>query len=263
MNIALDTLLTMWADLIWNLIRLGGFFMVVPIFGNQLVPARVRLSLALVTALALTSVIGGAPPLNEFDGGYVVEVFVQLLYGLGLGFATIVFFQLFVVAGQFIGMQMGLGFAAMVDPGNGVQVTVWSQFFLMLVTLSFLALNGHLVLLELLVNGFRLGYGMHELGVADFSYRIALMGGWMFVGGVLLAIPAVISLLIVNIAFGVMNRSAPQLNVFSLGFPFSLLFGLVIIWFLLHGWTDQFHRFIEEFFELTVSLLPVSELTAK
>ena len=78
------------------------------------------------------------------------------------------------------------------------------------------------------------------------------MGGWMFVGGVLLAIPAVVSLLIVNMSFGVMNRSAPQLNVFSLGFPFSLLFGLVIIWFLLHGWADQFHRLATEFLELVV-----------
>ena len=67
---------------------------------------------------------------------------------------------------------------------------------------------------------------------------IARLGGWMFVGGVLLAVPAVASLLIVNLAFGVMNRSAPQLNVFALGFPFSLIFGLVIIWFLLSGWTD-------------------------
>ena len=91
-----------------------------------------------------------------------------------------------------------------------------------------------------------------ELSLSEFAVRIAGMGGWMFVGGVLLAIPAVVSLLIVNMSFGVMNRSAPQLNVFSLGFPFSLLFGLVIIWFLLHGWADQFHRLATEFLELVV-----------
>ena len=74
----------------------------------------------------------------------------------------------------------------------------------------------------------------------------------MVVGGVLLAVPAVASLLIVNLAFGVMNRSAPQLNVFALGFPFSLIFGLVIIWFLLSGWTDQFHRLLGDFLDTVV-----------
>ena len=72
----------------------------------------------------------------------------------------------------------------------------------------------------------------------------------MFAGGALLALPAVVSLLIVNLSFGVMNRSAPQLNVFSLGFPFSLLFGLVIIWFLLYGWESQFLTLTNEFLAL-------------
>jgi len=124
----------------------------------------------------------------------------------------------------------------------------------MLVTLSFLALNGHLVLLETLVVGFKMYPYGSELSLVEFSGRLVRMGGWMFVGGVLLAIPAVISLLVVNLAFGVMNRSAPQLNVFSLGFPFSLLFGLVIIWVLLSGWADQFQRLATEFFDYTMFL---------
>ena len=149
-------------------------------------------------------------------------------------------------------MQMGLGFAAMVDPGNGVQVTVWSQFFLMLVTLSFLAVNGHLLLLEILIKGYQLSTFGFGATLPEMGLGIARLGGWMFVGGVLLAVPAVASLLIVNLAFGVMNRSAPQLNVFALGFPFSLIFGLVIIWFLLSGWTDQFHRLLGDFLDTVV-----------
>ena len=127
--------------------------MVVPIFGNQLIPPRMRLLLSVGTGVALLPVLGGAPDISGWHIGMVADLLIQMLMGIGLGFATVIFFQMFVIAGQFIGMQMGLGFAAMVDPGNGVQVTVWSQFFLMLVTLSFLALNGHLVLLEILVAG--------------------------------------------------------------------------------------------------------------
>ena len=250
MSIAMPALLGMFSDFVWNLLRVAGFFMVVPIFGNQLVPARVRILLSAGVALALTPVLGDHPDVSNWDIGMLMTLAGQMLVGIGLGFATIIFFQLFVIAGQFVGMQMGLGFASMVDPGNGVQVTVWSQFFLMLVTLSFLALNGHLVLLQVLVEGYKAYPIGASMDLSTFAFDIAGLGGWMFLGGVIIAIPAIASLLIVNLAFGVMNRSAPQLNVFSLGFPFSLLFGLVVIWFLLFSWADQFPALVEEFFEI-------------
>lgn len=257
MTISLLQMTTFISELLFNTLRVAGFFMVVPIFGNQLVPPRVRIALSMAVGLALTPVMGDVPNLTEFDLGTMTDLMLQILMAIGLGFTAVIFFQLFVVAGQFIGMQMGLGFAAMVDPGNGVSVTVWSQFFLMLVTLSFLVLNGHLVLFEILVSGFKMFPSGMELGMGEFAGRIVQLGGWMFAGGMLLAIPAVISLLIVNMSFGVMNRSAPQLNVFSLGFPFSLLFGLVIIWFLLHGWADQFHRLATDFLEIVSGITQV------
>ncbi|MEM7079558.1 MAG: flagellar biosynthetic protein FliR [Pseudomonadota bacterium] len=233
----------------WNVLRLGAFFLVVPIFGNQLVPARVRLVMTIVIALALTPVLPPAPELTAFHLGMLVPLMLEMLTALGLAFSALIFFQLFVVAGQFIGMQMGLGFAAMVDPGNGIQVTVWSQFFLMLATLSFLALDAHLLLVQLLVEGYRLATVSAD-SLSMLAQGIVQLGGWMFKGGLLLAIPAVTALLIVNIAFGVMNRSAPQLNVFSLGFPFSLLFGLVVIWVLLFGWIDQFEGLLSEYMSI-------------
>ena len=145
----------------------------------------------------------------------------------------------------------------MVDPGNGVQVTVWSQFFLMLVTLSFLAINGHLLLLEILIRGYQIIPPLTEVDLPTFSYQLVLMGGWMFMGGVLMAIPAVIALLIVNLAFGIMNRSAPQLNVFALGFPFSLIFGIIVIWMLLDSFSDQFLRLVDAFFDLVMTMGPL------
>lgn len=207
------------------------------------------MAMSLAIAIPIASMLSPMPRLDEFGLGMLLDVFLQLFSGIGLGFATMVFFQLFVVAGQFIGMQMGLGFAAMVDPGNGVQVTALSQFFLMLVTLTFLAVNGHLVLLDVLITGFKTFPAGIAIERADMALAIAGLGGWMFIGGVLVALPAVVSLLVVNLAFGVMSRSAPQLNVFSLGFPFSLVFGLVIVWFSLQGWLPQFDRFSAEFLD--------------
>lgn len=245
----MDTLIEWLSQIVWSLLRVAGFVMVVPIFGNQLVSPRIKMAMSLAIAIPIASMLAPMPRLDEFGLGMMLDVILQLFSGIGLGFATMIFFQLFVVAGQFIGMQMGLGFAAMVDPGNGVQVTALSQFFLMLVTLTFLAVNGHLVLLDVLITGFKTFPAGLSIEKADMALAIAGLGGWMFVGGVLVALPAVVSLLVVNLAFGVMSRSAPQLNVFSLGFPFSLVFGLVIVWFLLQGWLPQFDRFSAEFLD--------------
>lgn len=251
MVLPMDQFISWFSQVFWALLRVGGFIMVVPIFGNQLVSPRIKMALALAVALAVSPLLTSMPLLTELSIALFVDVMLQLAAGIGLGFATMLFFQLFVIAGQFIGMQMGLGFAAMVDPGNGVQVTVLSQFFLMLVTLTFIAMNGHLVLLEVLVAGFKqfpLGTG---LPLSELAMQIVRMGGWMFMGGVLVALPAVVSLLVVNLAFGVMSRSAPQLNIFSLGFPFSLLFGLLIVWVSIRGWLPQFDSLSREFLGFT------------
>lgn len=248
----MSELIRWFSQVFWALLRVGGFLMVVPIFGNRLVSRRIRIAMAFAIAIAVAPLLSPMPVVADVTLDVLLQAVLQLVAGIGLGFATMIFFQLFVVAGQFIGMQMGLGFAAMVDPGNGVQVTALSQFFLMLVTMTFIAINGHLVLLEVLVTGFKqfpTGVGMP---LPELAWAVARFGGWMFVGGVLVALPAVIALLIVNLAFGVMSRSAPQLNVFSLGFPFSLVFGLVIIWFAIRGWLPQFDRLAADFLDFTV-----------
>jgi flagellar biosynthetic protein FliR len=124
---------------------------------------------------------------------------------------------------------MGLGFASMVDPTNGVSVPVIGQFFTMLVTLLFLAMNGHLVVFEVLAESFvtlPVGGGL----MAAHFWELATRLGWVLGAGLLLALPAITALLVVNIAFGVMTRAAPQLNIFSIGFPLTVAMGLVIIW---------------------------------
>ncbi len=247
MELSVEQFMHWVSQYVWTLVRLSGFILVVPVFANQLVPARVKIALCMAIAIPVAPTLTPLPLLTEFDLEVLMGVVLQSFAGIGLGFSAMLFFQLFVIAGQFIAMQMGLGFAAMVDPGNGVQVTVWSQFYLMLVTLTYLALDGHLLLLQVLIDGFR----TFEIGLAgsltETAWQLVEMGAWMFTGGVLVALPAVCALLIVNLAFGVMSRSAPQLNVFSLGFPFALLFGLLIVWWAIQSWSDQFNRFSEEY----------------
>ncbi len=249
MLVPIDAVVAELSRTFWAMLRIGGFFMVVPVIGSQMVSPRIRIALTFATAIAIAPLLPKMPSLNELDLGLGLLAITQVLIGVGLGFTTVVLFQIFTIAGQFIAMQMGLGFASMVDPTNGVSVTVLSQFFLMMVSLTFVAMNGHLVLLDVLIEGFLRAPLDVDGGIAQLSWQIASLGGWMFGGGVLIALPAVTSLLIVNLAFGVMTRAAPQLNVFSLGFPFALLFGLVIVWVALYQFTPQFEGIAQWYFE--------------
>lgn len=217
------------ASFLLPLFRIAALLMVMPVIGTQLVPVRVRMYLALAFTLVLMPVLPGMPQIDALSLQGWLWIGQEVLVGALLGFSLQLFFHAFVVAGQMIAMQMGLGFASMVDPANGISVAVLGQFLLMLVTLLFLAMNGHLVVFEVLAESFvtlPVGSGL----LLDHYLAIAGRLGWVLGAGLLLALPAITALLVVNIAFGVMTRAAPQLNIFAIGFPLTLVLGLVIVW---------------------------------
>ena len=113
-------------------------------------PVRVRLYLALAIALVLVPTLPPMPVVESLSLASLLLIAEQLLIGVMFGFVLQLFFHVFIVSGQLLAMQMGLGFASMVDPANGISVPVLGQFFNMLVILLFLSVNGHLVVLEIL-----------------------------------------------------------------------------------------------------------------
>ncbi|AFP29944.1 MULTISPECIES: flagellar biosynthetic protein FliR [Marinobacter] len=234
---------------LWPLFRIASFLMVIPIFGTQLVPARVRLGLALLMTIIVVPMIPPVPQIDALSADAVVITLQQILIGVGLGFALTALWQLFVIAGQMIAMQMGLGFASMVDPANGVNVAVLAQIYTITITLLFLAMNGHLVAFEVFIESFRtlpIGLeGLGQAGVWQLAHRIS----WMFVSAMLMALPAVTAVLIVSISFGVMTRAAPQMNIFALGFPIGLIFGLFAIWVLHANFLPHFEVYARQTFD--------------
>ncbi len=234
---------------LWPLFRIASFLMVIPIIGTQLVPARVRLGLALLMTIIVAPLIPAVPQVEALSADAVVITLQQILIGVGLGFALTALWQLFVIAGQMIAMQMGLGFASMVDPTNGVSVPVLAQIYNITITLLFLAMNGHLVAFEVFMESFRmLPIGLEGLGQAGV-WQLAHRVSWMFVSAMLLALPAVTAVLIVSISFGVMTRAAPQMNIFALGFPIGLIFGLFSIWVLHANFLPHFEQFTRQTFD--------------
>jgi len=208
--------------------RIGACLMVAPMFGARFVPARTRVVLtAAITALVIPLL--PAPAIAPFSAQGFVVVAQQLLIGVAMGFALQVIFDALGLAGQLLANSMGLSFAFNVDPLRGSSTAALGQLYIILATLTFLALGGHLALLEVLVNGFTtLPVGTTGLG-REGLWMMVLWGGQLFAGALMIALPGVTALLIVNLAFGVVSRAAPTLNLFAVGFPISLVIGLLVV----------------------------------
>ncbi|MBI5461473.1 MAG: flagellar biosynthetic protein FliR, partial [Gammaproteobacteria bacterium] len=194
--------------------------------------------------------------IDPLSGAGVLVSAQQLLIGLLLGFLLQMVFTALMIAGHAIATGMGLGFASMVDPQNGVNVPVIGQYYVTVATLLFLALDGHLLLISVLADSF------HSMPVAvdgvsrQSLWDVVAWGSRMFAGGVLIAIPAVTALLMTNIAFGVITRAAPQLHIFNIGFPITLALGFVVMFLSLPELVPQFGDLLGEAFDMIKGLGP-------
>lgn len=221
---------------------------IAPIYGTHTVPARVKL----IIAVALTMMVAPILPKTKyidplsFDG--LVVTFHQVLIGIAIGFMVTILFGALVTGGQIVAQLMGLGFAAMMDPQNGVSVPVIGQFYTILATFVFLILNGHLILVDLLVSSFQT-MPVGEFGLsADKIWQLILWSKWIFAAAVVIALPAITALLLVNIAFGVITRAAPQLNIFAVGFPITILLGFIVILVSLPYFIPKIQQLFEQTF---------------
>lgn len=244
------------AALLFPLFRIGSFFMAVPIIGTQMVPVRVRLGLALAVTFLLVPVLPEMPVYDPLSLDTWLVILHQVLIGTLMGFTLQFLFQSFIAGAQMIAMQSGLGFASMTDPSSGVQIVVVAQFYSMMAILLFLAMNGHLVMMEIMAQSFyALPVGMGGLDNEVFM-RVVLSLSWLFAAALLMALPAITALLIINLAFGVMTKAAPQLNIFAIGFPFTMLMGLIMHWINLPIFYDHYIRSTHYVLDFMQSLLP-------
>lgn len=215
---------------LWPFFRIAAMVMVAPIFSSNFVTARTRLLLALaVSMVVIPSIPAEVPQVEPLSATGMLIIAQQILIGACMGFMLQLLFEAFIIAGQIVAMQMGLGFASMIDPQNGVMVPVVSQLFLIMVTLIFVTIDGHLILIQVLSESFTtMPIAASGLTATDFR-DIAAQASWMFASGVIIALPAIGSLMLVNLAFGILSRAAPQISPFSIGFPMTIILGFVII----------------------------------
>ena len=248
-------LIALLAHWLYPFLRIGGVLLTAPIIGTRVVPGRVRLVLCLAVSVAIVPVLPIVEIAQPFGFMTMLIGIQQLFIGMLIGLVLRLTFLVVEIAGQVIAQQMGLGFASLVDPQTGLQVPVLSQFYITLATLMFLALDGHLVMIEILAESFAVvPVGM--LGINGLALEMVLE--WtpaLFAGAVAVALPVIIALLIVNISFGVVTRSAPQLNIFAIGFPVIMLFGVLVCYLSLDGLSQHMKYQFDQAFQLLRAVL--------
>lgn len=222
----LDAWLAMAA---FPLARVLGLFAIAPVYASIGVPRRIRLLAAIAVTLALTSGMPEMPAVSPGSWAGMLILAKETLIGILLGFTLRIAFAAVDVAGELIGLQMGLSFAVFYDPQNAGQSPVLGQFLGILTTLTFLALNGHLLTLSVLAESFTLLPVAPAPVAAPGIWSVITWAAVLFTAGVMLALPVIAALLIANIAMGVLSRVAQQLNLFAVGFPVTIVAGFVVL----------------------------------
>jgi len=216
------------AALVLPFLRILALYTSAPLFSHRSVPRPARIGLAALTAALLAPTLPPAPDVPLFSLGGLGLIVGEIAIGLAIGFFLQLLFAAVELAGDAIGLQMGLSFAAFVDPQNQAPAPIVGNFLDIVLVLVFLATDGHLALLGALADSFARWPVGSPPGWGDAATVLA-QGAFLFEVGLRIALPVLGVLLMVNLALGVLARTAPQLNLFAVGFPLTLIGGLAAL----------------------------------
>jgi flagellar biosynthetic protein FliR len=232
--------------IVWPLTRILALLASAPVTGNPQFPLTAKIGLAvLLTALVAPTL--PAPPALAPDSAHALLLLArEIALGVGMGLAMRVVFAAISMAGDIVGLQMGLGFAQFFDPQSSGQVPVIGQFLSLLATLAFLTINGHLLLLAALIDSFRGVPPETAVSAASGAMALAQWGGVIVQAAVQLSLPLIATMLITNAALAVLTRASPQLNLFAIGFPVTLGVGFIALLLVLPYMVPGFERLFEQ-----------------
>jgi flagellar biosynthetic protein FliR len=211
---------------IWPFTRILGLLAVAPVTGGAQFPTAGKVGLSLLITLVVAPTVPKLPEIDPASWSGLFMLANELAIGLSIGFAMRLVFVAVEMGAELIGLQMGLGFAQFYDVQSAAPEPVLSRFFSIAATLTFLAINGHLLLLSVLTDSFQT-IPVAAGTTVRFWQTLASWGGYMIYAALSLSLPVIAALLITNLGLGILSRAAPQLNIFAVGFPITLMIGLV------------------------------------
>jgi len=229
-----DAQLAAWiSPIFWPFVRVLALFTSAPVFSSKMFPVRARVALAFLVALASQASLPQADIIGFNDPRALGVLMQQLGVGLSIGFAVRLVFAAVELAGEVVSFQMGLNFASFFDPAMSTQSSAVAIFFSQMTSLLFVVMNGHLMVLMAVNRSFQAFPIDQNFLQALSQMKLYTLGTDLFASALWIALPMVGLLMFTNLALGIMSRVAPQLNIFAIGFPITLLVGLVGIAFTL------------------------------
>ena len=213
--------------LFWPFLRVLAVFSVAPVLSSRVFPVRARIGLSFLVALAAQPTLADQPTLSLNHPAALGWVVQQVGVGLALGFAIRLVFASIELAGELVGLQMGLNFASFFDPTSNTQGSAVARFFNHTTVLLFVVLNGHLLVLAAVVRSFELFPLGPNFMVSLSKIKLLGLGAELFATALWVALPLIGLLLLVNLTLGFVSRVAPQINIFAVGFPVTLWVGLI------------------------------------
>jgi flagellar biosynthesis protein FliR len=237
-TIEMSALIYWLSGMLWALGRVGGFCMIAPIFSATVMPMRLRVAIMVLLTMVLSPL---APTqMDLFSATGAATMVTQILIGGSIGFVLQLVFQAVSYGGILIGQSMGLGFAELISPTTNNTSPVLGQYYLVIVSLLFLAMDGHLQVISLLAESFRsLPPGATGLDEKTL-WSVVMAGGGLFSGALRVALPAMTALLLVNIGFAATSRASPSMNLFAVGFPISICMGFIALWLAMRGMASAY-----------------------
>lgn len=230
---------------LWPFTRIAALVAAAPVLGNTALPARVKIGLAVFVTLVIAPTLPPLPQATVFSAAGVWIMVTQLLIGAALGFTMQLVFAAVEMAGTLVGLQMGLGFATFFDPTSSASQQVISNFLNMIATLAFLAFNGHLQVIAALIDSFQtVPIAAAMLGPPGMR-TLVQWGGAIFSAGLLLSLPVVVALLVASLSLGILNRAAPQIGVFQIGFAITLMVGMLLLMLMLPNMIPFFAHLVD------------------
>ncbi|MGI9027043.1 MAG: flagellar biosynthetic protein FliR [Burkholderiaceae bacterium] len=222
-------LLAWLAASLYPFFRIAALIGTAPIIGDATVPRRVRIGLALFVTVVVAPGVSAVPDVALLSGEGFVLIVRQMLIGAAMGFSMRLAFAAIEYAGDLIGLQMGLGFALLIDPETRDQTPMIGSLLRYFASLAFLAANGPLMMIAGVADSFQSLPIAGSAGLFGDWKMLTLQGSLVFGLALHMALPVIAALLVTNVALGVMTRAAPQLNLFSIGFPITISVGLIVL----------------------------------
>lgn len=228
-NDLINPLMAIWLPFV----RILAFIQFSPIVDQRIFPVKVKVLLSLLLAAIITPMLEHNVVIKELISlNNLILIGEQIIWGFIFGTMLQLIFTALQMAGHILSFNMGLGMAVMNDPGSGASTTVIAQFIFIFAALLFFTMDGHLLLISILYKGFTywpIGEALNEMSFKTLALNL----GWVISSATLLALPTTFIMLVVQGAFGLLNRVSPSLNLFSLGFPVSMLFGIFCLMLLI------------------------------